>query len=230
MIDYRVFVQARMSSSRYPGKMLAPLLGQPLISHVFGRLLESIPRERLMLVTSTDPSDDPLVDYVKERLGIEVFRGSLDDVVFRFQEALRKYPAEWFVRVCGDSPAIDSELLTWMLMRCLGGIDIMSNVVRRTFPPGQSIEIVRSDRFLKIDPATLTAEEREHATLSIYRDADKYRIAAVESAQPASPDQRHAIDTVEDLQYLAEILNNTPQATRGFHMFAYLLDTASCSN
>jgi len=227
MIDYRVFVQGRMSSSRYPGKMLAPLMGRPLVSHVFGRLLESISRERIILVTSTDPSDDPLVDYVKERLGFVVFRGSLDNLVCRFQAALRKHPAEWFVRICGDSPAIDPELLIWMLTRCTDSMDLLSNVVKRTFPPGQSIEIVRSSKYMSIDSNILTAEEREHATLSLYRNHNDFRIAAVESKNLDLTKQRHVVDTIEELRHMTEILKSTPQVTRGFNKLAYLLEADS---
>lgn len=222
MIDYRILVQARMSSSRFPGKMLAPLLGRPLVAHVLGRLAECVPPERVLLVTSEDPSDEPLADYVTKRLGVAVFRGPLDDVVMRFQAALRQHPAEWFVRICGDSPAIDAGLLGWMLARTGEGMDVMSNVVQRTFPPGQSIEIVRSSPFLAIDSSALAADEREHLTLGMYRRPGEFRIVAVEATVSGLAERRHVVDTLEDLQNMTKILSNSPQATRGFDAVARL--------
>lgn len=222
MIDFRILVQARMSSSRFPGKMLAPLLGRPLVAHVLGRLAECAPPERVLLVTSEDSSDDPLADYVARRLGVAVFRGPLDDVVLRFQAALRQHPAAWFVRICGDSPAIDPGLLGWMLARAGEGMDMMSNIVRRTFPPGQSIEIVRSAPFLALDSTVLAADEREHLTLGIYRRPGEFRIVAVEATVPGLAERRHVVDTLEDLQNMTNTLSNSPQATRGFDAVARL--------
>lgn len=223
MIDYRILVQARMSSSRFPGKMLAPLLGRPMIAHVLARLTECTPRERVLLVTSDDASDDPLADYVANRLGFEVFRGSLENVVFRFQLALRKYPAEWFVRICGDSPVIDPGLVGWMLARLVPATDLMSNVVRRTFPPGQSIEIVRASRFLDIDSAALTPEEREHLTLCYYNRQGDYRIAAVEAHDGELLQRRQVVDTIEDMRSLEQAMTVHPEITRGYVAYAQVV-------
>lgn len=216
MIDYRILVQARMSSSRFPGKVLAPMGGCPMIAHVLGRLAECSEHSRVLLVTSDDPTDDPLADYVEGRLGVEVFRGSLDDVVKRFQSALVQYPTEWFVRICGDSPALDPGLLEWMLARLTPDVDLMSNVVRRTFPPGQSIEILRTSRFLAIDSATLAADEQEHLTLCYYRHPEDYRISAVESADAELTKRRQVVDTIEDMHNLTHIMAVKPEMTRGY--------------
>ncbi len=223
MIDYRVLIQARMSSNRFPGKALAPLLGRPMIASALARLCEFVPRERMLLVTSQEVTDDPLADYVSERLDFNVFRGALDNVVGRFQSALKEYPAEWFVRICGDSPAIDPNLLCWMLSRLTADTDLMSNAVRRTFPPGQSIEIVRTSRFLEIDLGALDADEREHITLIYYRHPDEYRITAVESADTSMADRRLVVDTIEDMRKMEEILMHCPELTRGYEICARIV-------
>ena len=222
MKPYVVIIQARMSSQRFPGKMLAPLLGQPVIAHVLDRIAEVTPREMIMVATSEEPSDDPLSDYVANRLGYTVVRGSLDNVVLRFQTALRQHPAKWFVRICGESPAIDSGLLTWMLACAGEGIDIVSNIFRRTFPYGQSIEIIRSATFLAIDSTTLSPVEQEHVTLGMYRRASDFRIVSVEAAVSALSQRRYVVDTLEDMEEIEKILKNSPQLTRGFDVTARL--------
>lgn len=226
-VDYRILVQARMSSSRFPGKMLAPLFGRPMIAHVLERLTEHALRSQVLLVTSDDASDDPLADYAGNRLGFEVFRGDLDDVVKRFQSALLAHPAEWFVRICGDSPVIDPGLLEWMLTRLEPGMDLLSNVVRRTFPPGQSIEVVRTSRFLDIDSALLEPDEREHLTLSYYRHPGDYRIVAVESGDGQLLQRRQVVDTVEDMRNLMQVMITHPELTRGYAHSARVVGEAA---
>jgi spore coat polysaccharide biosynthesis protein SpsF len=209
-------VQARMSSSRFPGKVLAPLGGQPLIAHVFSRICEAVPKERVVLVTSEDASDDPLVAYVGGALGMAVFRGSLEDVAGRFRACLRVHPCEWFVRICGDSPAIDPGLLGWMLDRVSDDLDLLTNVAERTFPPGQSVEIVRVRTFLRWITDELTPEEREHVTLHFYRNSELYRIRNVSSADASLSARRMVVDTLEDLRTLERILAADPGLTRGY--------------
>lgn len=222
MIDCRVIVQARMSSRRFPGKMLAPLAGHPLIAHVFSRICEAVPRDRVILVTSEDVTDDPLAIYVGSVLGVTVFRGSLDDVVGRFQACLRAHPCDWFVRICGDSPAIDPSLFSWMLERVSDDLDLLTNVAERTFPPGESIEIVRARTFLRWKPDELTPEEREHVTLHFYRHSERYRIRNVYATDTTLSGRRLVVDTIEDLRTIEEILAADPSTTRGYATYARL--------
>lgn len=222
MTDYRVMVQARMSSSRFPGKVLAPIGGQPLIAHVLSRICEAVSKERVVLVTSEDTTDDPLAAYVGGTLGLAVFRGSLDDVVGRFQACLRVYPCEWFVRICGDSPAIDPGLVGWMLERLSDELDLLTNVAERTFPPGESIEIVRARTFLGWKADELTAEEREHVTLHFYRRSERYRIRNVSATDATLSGRRLVVDTIEDLRAIEEILATDPGTTRGYAAYARL--------
>src|SRR5436190_24302869 len=98
----RAFVQARMSSSRFPGKVLAPLHGQPLIRHVLERLAAVLPEQCIVVATSREASDDPLAAYLAT-LGVPVYRGELENVVGRFQRCLEAFPCEWLVRISADS-------------------------------------------------------------------------------------------------------------------------------
>src|ERR1700692_2776769 len=107
-MNHRIFIQARMSSARCTGKMVAPCSGRPLIAQVLARFREFDLQARVIVLTSVDPTDDALADFVANRCAVPVFRGELDNVVARFQSALAENPCEWFVRISGDSPLIDA--------------------------------------------------------------------------------------------------------------------------
>lgn len=199
MMRINIFIQARMSSARFPGKMLAPLRGQPMIAHVIERCRAALGVDKIVVLTSAAPSDDPLALYV-EKMGCLVFRGVLDPVFERFAAACAAHPCDYFVRVSGDSPLIEPALLSDMITHARGGAyDFLSNVRGRTFPKGQSVEIVRASAFLGVDQSRLTLEQQEHVMPYFYDRADTYHSFFMESPVNA----RHincCVDTVEDLR------------------------------
>lgn len=214
-----------MSSQRFPGKMLSPLAGRPLIAHLLMGLEKRIPKDRIILLTSDDATDDPLALYVKNILGFFVFRGPLENVAFRFQSALRSHPCHWFVRISGDSPCMDAELIQWMLEKIskIGNeLDLLTNVGRRTFPPGESVEIVRTRIYEETRVSEWTAEEREHATTYFYHHPDRFRIRNVSSSDPSHISRRLVVDTLEDFQRLDAILKTSPELASGYAASAVL--------
>src|SRR5262245_9527355 len=114
-MQVRIFVQARMSSARFPGKMLAAFRGRPLIASVIDGIAGGGLQEQIVLLTSTDVSDDPLADFVAGNCDVPVFRGDLVNVLARFQAGLKAYPCDWFVRISGDSPLMDGKLIRRMM-------------------------------------------------------------------------------------------------------------------
>jgi spore coat polysaccharide biosynthesis protein SpsF len=201
-MNYRILIQARMSSARFPGKMLAPFRGRPLIAQVLERFREHDMHAQIVVLTSLDPTDDPLADFVSGRCGVPVFRGDLDNVVARFQAALGEYPCDWFVRISGDSPLIDASLVQAMMRFCDFDYDVVSNVVRRTFPPGQSVECVRSDVFRALDSNGLTPDQREHVTKVFYDSPRDWRLRSVICEEPGWSAARMVVDSLEDLRAL----------------------------
>jgi spore coat polysaccharide biosynthesis protein SpsF len=197
----RIFIQARMSSTRFPGKVLAPLQGRPLIAHLISAASQVVPPSRVAVLTSTENSDDPLACYANE-IGVCVFRGALDDVLSRYQSCLRKYPCEWFFRVCADSPWIDPALLEIMLGHRDEAIDLITNVFPRTFPKGQSAELLKATTFAALEPNTLTREEKEHVTLPYYRRSNRFRIVNIRSSDARLAAQSFVVDTLDDLRQL----------------------------
>lgn len=191
-----------MSSVRFPGKMLAPFRGRPLIAQVLDRFSDTDLHSRIVVLTSSAPTDDPLADYVERHCRVPVFRGDLENVVGRFQAAIAQFPCEWFVRISGDSPLIDASLVQAMIGFADNRHDVVSNVVRRTFPPGQSVECVRSEAFCALDAGELTPDQREHVTKVFYDRRHDWRVRSVVCSDPRWASARMVIDHLDDLRLL----------------------------
>jgi spore coat polysaccharide biosynthesis protein SpsF len=201
-MTHRIFIQARMSSARFPGKMLAPFRGRPLIAQVLERFRKFDLYSRIVVLTSRDATDDPLADFIANRCAVAVFRGELDNVVARFQSALSEYPCDWFVRISGDSPLIDASLVQAMIRLSDRDCDVVSNVVRRTFPPGQSVECVRSEVFRALNSKEMTPDQREHVTKVFYDRPNQWRLRSVICKDPGWENVRMVVDHLDDIRVL----------------------------
>jgi spore coat polysaccharide biosynthesis protein SpsF len=194
-----------MNSARFPGKVLAPLHGRPIILHTIERVKQVIPEQSITVVTSSEKSDDPVAFYV-QRIGISIFRGPLDDVFGRFRLCLLEYPCEWILRLSADSPLLDVENLRRVLAFAENGdIDLVTTTFPRSFPTGQNAELIRVDTFLKINPAELSAHDQEHVTPFYYRQPERFHIVNVASGDPRLADLSFAVDTLEDLRRLEKV-------------------------
>lgn len=198
-MSVNVFIQARMSSQRFPGKVLAPLQGKPLISHLIARAQQAQGVDQVVVLTSTEPSDAPLAAYL-ESVGCPVFRGELNNVFLRFRAALAQYPCDYFVRLSADSPLMDVKLLSDMVAYTQDdAYDFMSNVQSRMFPKGQSVEIVRRDAFLSVDAQALTSEQQEHVMPYFY-GAPLRKLFIDNTVNQRGINS--CVDTIEDLRAL----------------------------
>lgn len=200
------FIQARMSSERFPGKVLADLNGRPVIDHVIARVARVVPRESIVVATSSDSSDDILARHL-EQTGVNVYRGPLENVFERFRQCLVEYPCDWFVRVSADSPMLDSGLIAKILPYCArDDLDLVTNVFPRTFPKGQSVELISAAAFAKINSDRFSDEDREHVTKIYYRCPQDFRILNVESSNPDLARMNFSVDTPEDLERIKKIM------------------------
>lgn len=198
-----VFVQARMASQRFPGKALAPLAGKPVIEHVLDRIAQAVARDRIVLCTTRDYTDEPLARFVRDWCFIRVYRGPTENVVKRFQACLSRFPCERFFRVCGDSPLLDPGLFDRFLA-VDGNPDLVTNTFPRTFPKGQSLELIRSDVFVALDGEYLTSEELEHPTMFYYEHPREFSIINIAAEFP--PVENVVVDTIEDLRRIEAML------------------------
>jgi spore coat polysaccharide biosynthesis protein SpsF (cytidylyltransferase family) len=160
-----------MSSSRFPGKSLVPFDGKPLIENIIVQLCKVIRREEIMLATSTDRTDDAIQEFAETRQ-VKIFRGSLEDVWSRFYAITQNNRNEWIGRICGDSPLISSTLISAMLKKVSPRYDIVTNIYPRSFPHGQSFEIIHRSVMLNKKYAPKNQKEREHVTSHLYKLAN----------------------------------------------------------
>lgn len=195
-------VQARMNSRRLPGKALLQMRGIPVLEHVVRRV--SLAREvtAVVVATSVERSDNPIVDWCA-RVGIDCARGPLDDVLARMVRIAESLGAPAFVRISGDSPLIDPHLVDQGIVLYGAGDepDLVTNVWPRTFPVGQSVEVLRLGAAKSL-MESLDPSEHEHVTEGVYRRSENYRIVSFTSGWP-SASLRMTVDTREDYERIA---------------------------
>jgi spore coat polysaccharide biosynthesis protein SpsF len=195
-----------MSSSRLPGKVMAPLLGEPMIGRQVERLRRARLIDKLVVATSTDPSDDPLAAYC-ESLGLSVFRGDLNDVLGRYRGALAEDPdAKAVVRLTADCPLADPALVDHVIEHHhAAGADYTSNTLgTRTYPHGLDTEVIRPDALIEAAERASDPYEREHVTPYIYRRPGTYRLAGV-SRQESLAELRWTVDFPEDMAFVRDV-------------------------
>lgn len=199
------FVQARMSSSRVPGKMLIRLNGKPLLAYVLERLDQCESLDQVVLATSGEASDDPLAEFAA-RQGNIVFRGPLQDVAGRFLAAMEHFGLESCVRINGDSPFINQRLVDRAVgLFEEGGADLVTNVFPRSFPKGQSVEVFSRDAMARAHAAMDQDDHREHVTKFFYDNHADFRIRNFSSPRDYSGEQL-TIDSPEDLDWCEALL------------------------
>ena len=198
-------LQARMSSTRLPGKVMADVTGQPMLGRQVERLRRSRRIERLVLATSDDASDDALAAYA-QRLGLDVVRGSLGDVLGRFLAALDRFPdADVLVRLTADCPLVDWRVLDATVDRHLeAGADCTNNVAPRTFPHGLDVEVVRPQALRTAGIEAASAYDREHVMPFLYARPERFKLASITRA-PSLAHLRWTVDLPEDLEFVRHV-------------------------
>lgn len=188
-----------------PRKALADFAGKPLITRVLERVNQAGP---VVLATSDRPIDDEL-EAVAKRLGVAVFRGSADDVLGRLLAAAESCGFDPIVRISGDSPFVDPDLIRTMIdAHRATDMDLTTNVMPRTFPPGNSVEVLSLAALRRANDQASSEDDREHVTTFIYRNAKSFRIA-----NHTAPDARYqgielTVDEPSDLDRLRWILSH----------------------
>lgn len=199
-------VQARMSSRRLPGKVLKPVAGKPMLQYLLERLEHCSLLDRVVVATSTEVSDDR-IKLLCDRNRVECLRGSLEDVAGRFNAVIEKYKFDAFVRVNGDSPLLDQNLIDKGVTLFMSGkFDLVTNIAPRTFPQGQSVEVLRSETFRRTYRLMQTLEDREHVTRFFYRNGQDFKILNFVCEFDCDAVSL-AIDTADDLHIFANVVS-----------------------
>jgi spore coat polysaccharide biosynthesis protein SpsF len=202
-----VILQARMSSSRFPGKVMMPINGEPMIYRQIERIEEASVVDSLIVATSTDSSDDVLAGYLKAK-GVQVFRGSLENVLSRFLEIEAQIQPTTIIRLTGDCPLVMPELIDKMVVRFYdSNVDYLSNTLEPTFPDGLDIEILKASALRKLGTFKLSTAEREHVTLGIYRRPLEFSLENYRGHQDLSKN-RWTVDYFQDLEFVRQVFIN----------------------
>lgn len=200
-------VQARMTSSRLPGKVLRPLAGKPVLEYLLEGLDRAEGIDLVVVATSTDPSDDPVAEYCWDR-GTELHRGPLENVAERFGQVVERFGLEAFARTTADSPLVDHRVATRAAeIYRSDGFDLVTNVFpKSTFPAGQSVELVSGEAFRSALPRITEPYDREHVTAFFYRNQEGFRIENFTS-ESDDGDLDMSLDTEEEAEVLEAMIS-----------------------
>jgi spore coat polysaccharide biosynthesis protein SpsF len=196
-------IQARMSSRRLPGKVLAPLIGRPMLA----RQLERVSRSRVdqVIVATSERTDDDAIAEVAETEGFACHRGDLGDVLDRFHQVALTLSAEHIVRLTADCPLADHRLIDAVAELHLGeGNDYTSNTLRRVFPHGADVEIMSFDALCTAWRNASEPHEREHVTPYIYGHPESFKLGSLDAREDTSC-YRLTVDYPEDLRLIETI-------------------------
>jgi spore coat polysaccharide biosynthesis protein SpsF len=211
MVSVTAIIQARMGSTRFPGKSLRPISGLPLLEHIIVRLQQVPEINHILLAVPEKESDLPLVDFA-HRLQVPVFQGSEEDVLGRFIKAGASVQTEHVVRVCGDNPLFDIPLLSSLIQAHL--LDQADYTIPlEPVPLGSACEIIRFETLKKIGELAKSSIYREHVTTWFHNHPSSFRIKRVNA-----PDYlkgcnfRLTVDTKQDFQLMEELFKNIPHS------------------
>lgn len=201
-------IQARMSSTRLPGKVVKDLLGKPMLVQMIERLSRSKEIDQLVVATSNKPADDQ-IEKVLQSCSIPVFRGDEDDVLTRFIETLEQFGGDIVVRLTGDCPLIDPDIVDQSIIcykELQGEYDYLRVDVPQTFTRGFDAEVFGADLLREIDKLGKEPADREHVTYYINQHPDQYRIYRLEGEGVLNrPQYRLSVDTPEDFAVVEKV-------------------------
>lgn len=202
-----VFLQARMGSTRLPGKVLKPVLARPLLSYQIERLRESKEIDGIVVLTSTAPADKAVEQFCLDN-GIDCLRGSEEDVLDRYYRAALARRPDAIVRVTGDCPIIDPEIVDQVVhffRKNYPRYDYVSNSMERTYPRGLDVEVFTSKALERAAKEGNSAFEREHVTPFFYQHPELFSLKNI-ALSPSLAYHRWTVDTPEDFELIRRII------------------------
>ncbi len=211
-----VLIQARMGSTRLPGKVLKEIAGGTMLLRVVERVSRSTLADRVVIATSTLPGDNVIEDFCRTH-GILCGRGSEQDVLDRFYSIItNRFPSDIIVRITSDCPLIDPSVMDAVIRKVVGSCgrtDYACNFLpERTYPRGLDTEAFTYDALRLAWEECESPELREHVTPYIYRNPDIFRIAGVSNHRDLSA-MRWTVDTSEDLAFVRRVYSHFPDTT-----------------
>ena len=196
-IDIALAIQARTSSVRFPEKVLSPLRGAPMLLWTINYCRKvNLP---LFVLTSTDESDDQLIGMLEKNY-VSYYRGSLENVVSRYLSFMKEHQVKKVVRISGDSPLINPDVILKVIAQDqeLADADLTTNVFPRSFPKGQSVEVIPRKSLELLRDRSLSESDIEHVTPYFYANYKEFKINNLNNTEDLSSINL-SVDTKEDL-------------------------------
>jgi len=204
-----IIIQARMNSSRLPGKVLMKLEGKTILEHIINSLKFSKLYDKIIVATTTNQTDN-IIETLCNDLNIDCFRGSSDDVLNRYYECAKFYQGNLIVRITCDNPLIDPTLVDEAIKICKEeNCDYVSNMIHQTYPIGYLVEVLKFDILKQNNDDIHDVLTREHVTHHIRNNSSLYKIKeffAPKNLQRS--DWRLTVDYENDYELMKKIFQN----------------------
>jgi spore coat polysaccharide biosynthesis protein SpsF len=199
-------IEARFASTRLPGKVLRPILGEPMLARMIERLSRARTLDAIVVATSTSRTDDAVAEAAADA-GADCFRGSEDDVLGRVVGAARAYDAGVIAETTGDCPLHDPAIVDKVVADYLmGGADFVSNIHPYTTPRGTDVRVFSADALAEIEQTSADPADREHVSLYFWEHPEKYRLRNVATElSPLAAQLRLTVDMQPDLDLVTAI-------------------------
>ncbi len=208
-------IQARMGSTRLPGKVMRMLVDHTVLYHVVSRVIKVKNVDQVIVATTDSPQDGPICEEA-QKAGASVFRGDEQDVLGRYYKAAVSVDADIIIRITSDCPLIDPDIISRMLeFYQQNNYDYVSNTLSRTFPRGLDVEIFRFDALEKAFHSASAPEEREHVTPYLYRHPTEFSLFDYRSEENHS-EYRWTLDTIEDWELIQTLYQHLYEGNRIF--------------
>jgi spore coat polysaccharide biosynthesis protein SpsF (cytidylyltransferase family) len=209
-----VIIQARMGSSRFPGKMMEKLNGHTLMEWVIHRTKKAKNVDEVVLATSKKAIDD-ILEKVAIENNCQVFRGSESDVLGRYAETSIKYEADVVVRICADRPLVDPMLIDQAIdVFNRSSADLVYNHISskdQWWPRGFGAEVLSAKELINLDNNVTDGYEREHVTLHMWNNTSRYELLVAQCPDDINPgikDLKLDVDQITDLNLLKKVMKN----------------------
>jgi spore coat polysaccharide biosynthesis protein SpsF len=213
-------IQARMGSSRLPGKVLKEIDGRPMLSYMLERISASKSVDKVAVATSVEPDDDHIIEFCKKEK-ILYYRGSLEDVLDRYYQAANKINCDVVVRMTADCPLIDPQVIDTIIDVYKGSTyDYVANTSppeKITFPEGMDIEVFSFEALRKAWLEAKKPSEREHVTFYFWQNPQLFSIFRYDLSENLS-DYRLTVDYPEDFEVIKSLITNLYSPRRLFTM------------
>jgi len=214
-------LQARMSSTRFPGKVLKQINGKAMLAHQIARVQLSKKIDGLVVATST-MADDNAIEALCTQLNVTCFRGDLENVLSRFYWAASAYEPSHVVRLTGDCPLIDSNIIDAVIDAHIAhSADYTSNTIQPTFPDGLDVEVMTWDALKRAYLKAKLSSETEHVTPYLIKNPGLFKLHSCTHSTDLSH-MRWTVDEIEDFELIAKIYENLSEKAPYFTMESIL--------